>query len=137
MGTDDYNLPGLFCSGDFDFDIAAGFALYEIILSVDLAAGIGERGFQEVGGSSEIVVVPDVSLADSACKGFYVAEQLIPQQKLRRSEGRQGAGVSFSGHFEHCKIRPQAEYCKDCRQHGKSGSCAASCNSQGKCPFTS
>jgi len=45
MGADDYNLLGMFCSGDFDFDIAAGFALYEIILSVDFVAGIGERGF--------------------------------------------------------------------------------------------
>ena len=45
MGSDDYNLPGVFCSGDFDFDIAAGFTLYEIILSVDSVAGFGERGF--------------------------------------------------------------------------------------------
>jgi hypothetical protein len=56
---------------------------------------------------------------------------------LRRSEGRQGAGVSFSGHFEHCKIRPQAKYCKYYCQGGKSESCAASCNFQGECPFTS
>ena len=83
MGADDYNLPGLFCSGDFDFDIAAGFALYEIILSVDSAGGLGERGFQEVGSGGEVAVVPDVSLADSACKNFYVAEQFVPQQKLR------------------------------------------------------
>jgi len=137
MCADDYNLPRLFCSGDFDFDIAAGFALYEIILSVDFVGGLGERGFQELGSGSEVVVVPDVSLADSACKGFYVAEQLIPQQKLRGREGRQLADVSFSRHFEHCKIRPHAEYGKDCCQHSKSESCAASYNFQGKCPFIS
>jgi len=81
--------------------------------------------------------MPDVSLADSAGESFYVPEQFIPQQNLRGGEGWKLAAVSFSGHFEHCEIRPQAEYCKDCCQHGKPESCAVSYNSQGTFPFTS
>jgi len=82
MGADDYNLLGLLCSSDFDFDIAAGFALYEIVLSVDFVAGFGEGGFQEIGCGGEFLVVPDVSLADLDGESAYIAEELCSQRGL-------------------------------------------------------
>lgn len=45
MGADDYNLPGVFCSCDFGFEVAASFVLYLVVLSSDFVAGFGEGGF--------------------------------------------------------------------------------------------
>ena len=80
-------------------------------------------------------MVPDVSLADLAGKSFYVPAQFIPQGDLGRGERRQGAGVTFSGHFEHCEISPQAEYCEGRCQHSKSENCAPGYNFYSKGPF--
>ena len=80
-------------------------------------------------------MVPDVSLADLAGKSFYVPAQFIPQGDLGRGERRQGAGVTFSGHFEHCKISPQAEYCKGCCQDSESDDCSPGYNFYSKGPF--
>lgn len=42
MCADDYDLVGVLCAGVFGFDVAAGLAFDDVVLSAGGVAGIGE-----------------------------------------------------------------------------------------------
>ena len=135
MSADDYNLLRVLCSSDFDFEISAGFVLHLVILSVDFIAGLGQGGFQEIGCGGEFLVIPDVSLTDLYGESAYVAEEFCSQRSLRGGERWKLSCVTFSRHFEHCEISPQAEYCKGCCQDSESDDCSPGYNFYSKGPF--
>ena len=137
MGADDYNLVGLRPTCDLGYEVAAGFSVGLEVLPGDFVAGPGQGGFDEVGGGSELRMVEDVSLADVGGKLLDVAAEFVPQGELRIGEGRQGAGIRFSGHFYHCEIGARIRQGKHRGQDGESEHGPASDNPYGEFSFAS
>jgi hypothetical protein len=85
------NLVGEGLSCDLCFEVRAGFAFCLVVLSVGGAVGVGEGGFDVVGGGGEVMIVPDVFLADVGGEGVDVAAELSAECELLIGERRKWA----------------------------------------------
>ena len=98
-------------------------------------ACIVEGIFDEVSGSDEAVIMPDVTLADLGGEGFNIAAELDADRKLLCGQVRQFSGVTFSWHFEHNKVRHQVNKSEGCCEAGQSNNCSPAHDFYGKDSF--
>ncbi len=77
MSADDDNLIRVVCAGNLGLNVVTRPAFGLVLLPIDFAAGTGEVFFNKIGGSSQILILPDISFANLAGKELHMAAKFI------------------------------------------------------------